>query len=349
LREFRKLHELSWEKTNPEWKHAPLKQRMKKIMNQRANMSADLAEVLRIQEKHGEKMTEAINEREQKENEILDKKWAEIDALANAAVAKENVADSVKWLEHQIRSLNMKLNMKHNKNEADQKRLTSAKIIQEIRLKKIQYALRKADQFKSAQEELARKAAPANELGAEGKLNELKDQALVLKEALANPDPSRTTHDLAIDRELLASRESEIATLEQAFEAKAQSESRDHHIARSILPRQLKKPLPTPYTLDNVSIQWVDIRDALFASGQWPEMIEHDVLAVNKGRSEIAMFRAEDFAAERDIEVGNILQALQAQGETNHTSTGLEVEPEAKKGFLGNLFGGKDTSTRATA
>jgi hypothetical protein len=61
-------------------------------MNQRANTSADLAEVLLLQEKHGEKMAEAISEREQKENEILDKRWAEIDALANAAAAKAKVA-----------------------------------------------------------------------------------------------------------------------------------------------------------------------------------------------------------------------------------------------------------------
>jgi hypothetical protein len=318
-------------------------------MNQRANTSADLAEVLLLQEKHGEKMAEAISEREQKENEILDKRWAEIDALANAAAAKAKVADSVKWLEHQIRSLNMKLAMKHNKNEADQKRLTSAKIIQEIRLRKIQYAQRKADQFKDAQEILAKKAAPANELGAEGKLKELRDQALVLQEALANPDPSRLVSDLEVDKELLGTLESDIARLEEAFEAKAQSESRDHHIARSILPRKLKKPLPSPYTLHGVRVQWLDMRDALFASGQWPEDIEHEVLAVNHGRGNVALFRAEDFATERDNEASRILQELEAQQEVNLDFTEQQPEPVANKGILGSLFGGKNTSTRATA
>jgi hypothetical protein len=111
LREFRKLHELSWDKTNPEWKTAPIKVRMKNIMDQRANTSADIAEVLRIQELHGEQMQAAVDERQAKVTEFMDKKWADIDALANAAKAKAKETDNVKWLEHQIRSLTLKANM----------------------------------------------------------------------------------------------------------------------------------------------------------------------------------------------------------------------------------------------
>jgi hypothetical protein len=286
---------------------------MKKIMDQRANTSADLAEVLKLQEKHGEEMTEAFNQRQQKENDYLDKKWAEINALADAAKAKEKEADNVKWLEHQIRSLTMKLNMKHNQNEADQKRLKNARTIQEIRLRKLQYAQRKTDQFKTMQEALARKAEPANELGAEGKLDELKKSAAVLREALTNPDPMRTPYELTTDRNLLTGLETDIKTLEEAFDAKAQAESRDHYIQRSILPRQMKKPLPIPYTLDEVRVQWVDMRDALSAAGQWPAAIEHEDLDINKERGEIALLSAEEYAVERHNEVGSILEALQAR------------------------------------
>ena len=58
LREFRRLHETAWDKTNPEYLRMDRKKRMLKIMDQRANTSADLAEVLRIQEAHGAKTRE---------------------------------------------------------------------------------------------------------------------------------------------------------------------------------------------------------------------------------------------------------------------------------------------------
>jgi hypothetical protein len=320
LREFRKLHEMSWDKTNPVWKSAPKKQRMKNIMNQRANMSIDLAVVLGMQEKHGRSMTKARDEQEEKAIEFMDKRWAEIDELANTARAKEKLADNIKWLEHQVRSLTMKLNMKHNQNEADQRRLKNARNIQEIRLKKLQYAVRKAEQFKATQEALTQAAAPAQELGADGKLSELKDQAQVLREALANPDPTRSEEDLALDRDLLARHEGEIATLEAAFEAKSQLESRDHHIARSVLPAPLKKTLPTPYTLEGVRVQWVDMQDALHAAGQWPELIEHEVLPLNEVRSQVALLSAEEYETERSKEVSSIINALKTQREAEGLS-----------------------------
>jgi hypothetical protein len=341
MREFRKLHEMSWDKTNPEWKQAPIKQRIKNIMDQRANMSADLAEVLRLQHEHGAKMAGALEEQNQKATEYLDKRWAEIDLLASAAVAKAKVADNVKWLEHQIRSLTMKLNMKHNQNEADQKRLKSAKIIQEIRLRKVQYAQRKAEQFKDFQENLAKSAAPANEVDAEGKLEELRGQANVLKEALANPDPTRNRKDLGIDRDLLAQHERDVKNLEQAFEAKSQFEARNHHIARSVLPPHMKKPLPTPYTLEGVSVQWTDMRDALYASGQWPDLIEHEPLELHKGRSDIALLSTEDYEYQRSQEVGDIMRSLYPPDQEVEPQPYLEPEPEPKTGvskYLSNPF-----------
>jgi hypothetical protein len=221
----------------------------------------------------------------------------------------------VKWLEHQIRSLSMKLNMKHNKNEADQKRLKNAKIIQEIRLRKIQYAQRKTDQFKTMEEALTKKAAPANELGAEGKLDEYQKQATLLREALASPDPERTAAQVADDQAILASLEADIKALEEAFEAKTQIESRDHYISRSILPRQMRKPLPTVFSLDEVRVRWVDMRDALFAAQQWPESIEHEDLALNKDRQEIALLTADEFAIQQEDEIAQIRDSIRERKE----------------------------------
>jgi hypothetical protein len=280
-------------------------------MDQRANTTADIAAVLRSQDRFGRSKTEEAEARLKEETEYMDEKWAEIDALANAAVRKEKVADNPKWLEHQIRSLTFKLGMKHNQNEADQKRLKNAKIIQEIRLRKIQYALRKAEQFKTLQETLAKQAAPANELGAEGKLEELKNQANVLRQAIKNPDPTRNSIDIAADKDLLVEKEEEITALELAFEAKAQSENKDHYIARSVLPPPIREKLPPPFTLEGVSVRWADLHDALYAAYKWPTSIEHEQLAINKARSEAAMFSIDEYNAERRKEIGQIMQLLQ--------------------------------------
>lgn len=127
-------------------------------MNQRANTSADLAEVLRIQRTHGAVKTKEQQEQQQKATAYLDKRWEQIDALANAGLAKEKPADNVKWLEGQIRSMDVKLRMKHNQKEADQKRIKAAKEGLETRLGKLKYALRKAEQFKQLQEDLKKRA-----------------------------------------------------------------------------------------------------------------------------------------------------------------------------------------------
>ena len=333
---------MSWEKTNPGWKQLKIEQRIKKIMDQRANMSADLAEVLRIQESHGAVMTTALEEQQQKAIQYMDGKWASIDAIANAAVTKENQASSVKWLEHEIRRLTQKLKMKHMQKDADQKALEAARSGHETRLKRVQYALRKAEQFKKVQEELTVKAAPANEAGAEEKLAELQQQVSVLRDALENPDPTRSQEDLDVDADLLERHTADITALEDAFEAKKQVDSRDHYIARSVLPPQLKKTLPTPYTLGGVSVMWADMQDALYAAGSWPEAIAHETLPINAVRDATAYLSAEEFEIEKSKEIGSILDALRP--EQLHESdedkaqlyTKLE-EPEQKTGVLGML------------
>ena len=340
LREFRKLHEVSWEKTNPGWKQLKIEQRIKKIMDQRANMSADLAEVLRMQATHGEAMTIALEEQQQKATEFMDKKWASIDSVANAAVNKEKSADSVKWLEHEIRRLTQKLKMKHMQKDADQKALEAARSSHETRLKRVQYALRKAEQFKKIQEELIAKAAPANEAGAEETLAELRQQVTALREALENPDPTRSQEDLDVDADLLERHTVDIMTLEEAFEAKKQVDTRDHYIARSVLPQHLKKTLPTPYTLEGVQVMWADMQDALYAAGSWPEAIAHETLAVNRVRDATAYLSAEEFEIEKRNEVGSILRALRPEAEVEEYQQPYTAVPEPveqKTGVLGML------------
>ncbi|KAG9381037.1 Mhr1 domain containing protein [Pyrenophora tritici-repentis] len=305
LREFRKLHELSWDKTNPEYRRLDRELRMKKIMNQRANTSADLAEVLRIQRSHGIIKTKEQEEQQKKATAFLDKRWEQIDALANAGLAKEKPGDNVKWLEGQIQSMARKLRMKHNQKEGDQKRLKAAKEGLETRLGKLKYALRKAEQFKQLQENLKKRAEPANDPGAEDQLEGLKTKAHVLQDLLDNPDPLRSKEALDTDRELLVQCQSDISTLELAFKAKTQYEARDHYIARSVLPKALRKDPAKPYTLEGVSVRWADIQDAVYASGRWPAEIEHEPLELNKARGETLLFRAEDYEIEKTNETNS--------------------------------------------
>lgn len=310
-------------------------------MDQRANTSADLAEVLRLQETHGHAMAAALDEQQQKAADFMDKKWASIDAVANAAAANQKSADSVKWLEHEIRRLTQKLKMKHMQKDADQKALEAARTSHETRLKRVQYALRKAEQFKNMQAELAIQAAPATEAGAEEQLAELRQQVTILRDALENPDPTRSQEDLDVDADLLERHTAAIASLERAFDAKSQLDTRSHYIARSVLPQQLKKPLPTPYTLAGVNVLWADMQDALYAAGSWPDAIAHESLPVNRVRDATAFLSAEEYEIEKRNEVGSILRALRPEPESEDDRaalyTRLEEPVERKTGVLGVL------------
>ncbi|KAH9866277.1 hypothetical protein J1614_008843 [Plenodomus biglobosus] len=312
LREFRKLHELAWAKTNPEYKRLDLKARVKKIMDQRANFSADLAEILRMQDAYATKMQTERQELDQRAKEYLEKRWLEIDQMAKAAKNKEKLADNVKWLEGQIRSMDLKLRMRHNQNEADQKSLKATKESLETRLRKVKYAVRKAEQLKDAHASLTARAAPANEAGAEQRLDKLRTQAEAMEYAIENPDPTRTIQDTATDREILATLKTDITALEQAFEAKEQLASNEDPARLSILPKYFTSKTRTPvYTLDGVDVAWADMQDALYAKGQWPDSIAHQVLDLNSTRGQVSLLNKDEYDIEVKNEASIILTALE--------------------------------------
>ena len=344
LREFRKLHEVSWQKTNPGWLSMKKELRIKKTMDQRANTSADIAEVLRLQSVHGEAMAAALDEQRVKVAKFMDGKWQSIGALAEAAAAGGGTTENPKWLEHEIRRLTEKMKMKHLQKEKDQNALKAARASHETRLRRLQYALKKTEQFKALQAKLEAQAAPANEEGAEAKLADLHAKVAALREALENPDPTRSQEHLDVDADMLERHTKDITDLEAAFAAKEQAESRDHYIARSVLPPALKKKLPAPYTLEGVSVMWADMKDAMYAAGAWPEAILHETLPVNRVRDSTAYLSAEEFEIEKKMEVGNIMEML-GKGkitESEADKAGLyeelaAPEPEKKTGILGML------------
>ncbi|KAH7380208.1 transcriptional regulation of mitochondrial recombination-domain-containing protein [Phaeosphaeria sp. MPI-PUGE-AT-0046c] len=355
LREYRQWHEYAWSQTNPEWKRIPIKQRMKKIMDQRANTSADLAAVLRAQAKSSRKMTKELKERYAKENDMVKETWAKIDAVAkNVESGDAEQAAKVKALEDQVKALTAKLSKERYQSPEDQKHIKQDRKAQLNSLRKIQYAIRKSEEFTHLQQELKDKAAPANELGAEQKLDELKKQAIVARAALANPDPTRTPGEVISDRAILVQLESEIKQLEDAFEAKQQLEDGSHPLTRSVLPKHSRAPVSPAYTLKGIRVQWADLQDALYARDQWPKAIEHEDLGVNKVQSGVALLSAEAYAMAHYDETSRILQALQP-GQEQRSEDWLvpanepepEPEPKPRGGILGRLFGGKSAEARA--
>ncbi|KAF2844688.1 hypothetical protein T440DRAFT_461720 [Plenodomus tracheiphilus IPT5] len=314
LREFRKLHELAWEKTNPEYKRLDIKTRITKIMDQRANFSADLAEVLRMQEDYGNKMKQEREELDQKAEAYLEKRWKEIDDIAKAAKEKEKVTDSIKWLEGQVRSMNLKLRMKHNQKEDVQKSLKATKESLETRLRKVKYAVRKTQELKDTRTNLTTLAVPANEAGAEEKLERLRSEAEILENTIKKPDPRRNSEDQVTDRERLATLKAEIATLKQAFKAKKYLASHGDTARLSILPKYFTSKTSTPiFTLSNVDVAWADMQDALYARGQWPDTIAHQVLEVNGTRGQVSLLNAEEYGIEVKNEANSIIAALEEE------------------------------------
>ncbi|KAI8943338.1 hypothetical protein NX059_001355 [Plenodomus lindquistii] len=314
LRELRKLHELAWEKTNPEWKQLNLKARVKKIMDQRANFSADLAEVLRMQEEYGAKTQQEREELDRQAEQFLEKRWSKIDQMAKAAKEKEKDADNIHWLEGQIRSMKRKLHMKHNQDEASQKSLKATKEALETRLRRVKFAVAKANQLKDKQRDLATRAAPAIEEGAEAKLSDLRSQAQVLEDALADLGSIRKREDIAADRRLLAQHQADIAALEEAFQAKAELEVGEEAARNTILPKHFTSKTRTPiYTLTGVDVSWADLQDALYAKGQWPETIEHGTLDINAGRTDVAYLSKEEYDVVLDNERRRIMEPFEEQ------------------------------------
>ena len=312
-------------------------------MDQVKNTSADLAEVLQIQRKQGIEMRRKMFEREKISLGLMKKMWEEAEALVRDD--KDNC--NPKWLEEQIRKIDFKLGAKRNRDEADVKRLESAKKSHEIRLRRVVRARRKMQQlweieeteeFLKTQEEHAVQAAPAKAAGAQERLDQLKKSVAEGTPFFEGIEKEGKSTELT-----LAEKEAEIAKLEYAFHAKLQAETRDHPVTRDILPPEHKKPLVEPYSMD-VEIKWADLRNAEYAADNWPEAVVHDNLNVRSSREGISFLNEEQYQASVKDEVQNMIkgmeqQALRAQGlyeevVTEAEKTGVwKYLPEVKNPF----------------
>ncbi|KAF9739756.1 hypothetical protein PMIN03_004666 [Paraphaeosphaeria minitans] len=326
LREFRHLHETSWEKTNPEWIRLTPHQRMRKIMDQVANTSADLAEVLSIQQRQSVEMRKKAIEHEKRSLRLMKTMWAEAEALA----MDDRDASNPMWLEQQIRNIEWQFGTKRNRDEADTKRLQHAKEGHEVRLRRVlrarKYmaklkAIEDTAEFMDMQKEHASKAAPATGVDAEAKLKTLRKELALERGLIEVLD--RSQEDAA---ETMGAKEAEITQLEDALVTSLQAEARDHPVTRSILPTNFKKQHPQPFTMD-VEIKWADLRNAECALGKWPASVVHDTLVLRSSRQDVEFLNPEQYKVTVKDDVQTMLKSLERQA---LEAQGLYEEPVAE-------------------
>jgi hypothetical protein len=346
LREYRHLHETSWDKTNPEWVRLPPHVRMRKIMDQVANTSADLAEVLNIQQRQAAEMRKLFIEHEKKLLRQMKAMWEEAEALAK----DDKDASNPDWLEQQIKNLEWQRKAKRNRDEPDTKRILDAIKGHQIRLRRVLRARKNmeklkavedTEEFKKMQEEYASQAALAIGGDAETKIDALR------KEIALERDLTRVLDRSAEDAEqTLGQKQAQIAELEDAVIASLRADARDHPVTRSIVPADRRKQPSQPFTMD-VEIKWADLRNAEYAAGSWPDPVVHDTLHLRNSRQDVQLLSAEQYRVSVSDDVQGMLKSLERQA---LEAQGLFEEPQPeKKGVWKYIPEAKNPFKRADA
>ncbi|KAF2865170.1 transcriptional regulation of mitochondrial recombination-domain-containing protein [Massariosphaeria phaeospora] len=316
LREFRKLHEVYWDKTNPEWKKLKLKQRMNRIMDQTANTSADLARVLQLQADQGVWQQGNLDEQQK----IMDERWPEVLAVAEAATSGEQEKDTPKWLLRQIFEVARQLGLKRNQKEEKQERLRTTKRSYIDRLTKINSAVRMAKDRTIAQEKLEPLTARVAEVAPwveqlQTETAELEENFWVREPMPLEKKPSEQDEPLKLKRLR--------ALLKKSRALEEEAKAREAEALRAVLDGPLKKELPAPFS-PRVDVMWADLHDAEYARGHWPPGTEHDVLNLRGAFADVAMMRRQDFDAKTEAEVRQLQDALQKRFEP-------DPEPEVEE------------------
>jgi len=316
LREFRKLHELCWDKTNPEWIRESDRSRMKKIMNQRANTSADLARVLSMQAKQSVWMQKRLDDREkqtkhflhgntditidaEKDKKIIQKKKALLMKGRLATIqemAKLANSGEINRLAVERRNLTWRLErIRPGKNDKLAERLKKAILANKNRTDNLLWAKRRAHALTTVQEELEKQATEKDKQVEKLERTVLRLQASLKRLTL----PARRIERKAMIRQAkeklrIAQEEAE----ERAALAREKTETGDHHATQAILPRHLTTPLPAAFVTKGVEIQWADLLDGEYAKGTWPEGIVHTVLPLTEQRAQTTPMRQAEYLKE---------------------------------------------------
>ncbi|KAF2816935.1 uncharacterized protein BDZ99DRAFT_456739 [Mytilinidion resinicola] len=258
LREFRRLHETSWDKNNPEIKRMEKKKRIHWIKDQKANSIADLAKVLSMFKDQAPKLEEmARNKRAEVEKEAL-KRWEQVKRRAAKADAGE-----LSKIEREIESL--KTQRARKTGDKERQRLDRA-----INIWRMQYASLKKSQkqvlkFQEEEERIAKKKEAERQARIVEMADKLPDQEA--SEKLPPGEASPTVEPLPTIEKL--------PVIEEGGKLPKFTVLPENQALAKIVPIQFQKPVPAPMSIDGVVVQWAHLTDAEHALGSWPTEVLH--------------------------------------------------------------------------
>ncbi|KAF2203236.1 hypothetical protein GQ43DRAFT_439002 [Delitschia confertaspora ATCC 74209] len=296
LREFRRLHETAWDETQPELLEQSKKSRIRALMRQKANSIADLAEVLRLQGEQAGWMAKNREEREVQSREWLEKKWAEVEELAEKGKTGE-----INKLQLEIKRLEDSLTRKTT--EKEKERVTKAVRLHNHRLKKLQWALKMV----------------------------YKRNALEKTLASGTTTPTETSIVAAEKAAENASTE----TLQTTSTSESPRSNLKNPITTSLLPRHLSAPLPVPFDLSSVTLEWADLYDAEYAKA-WPEAVVHDVMGTLRRNPPVP--NAERIAFPAYEEEVLAIKATEEEKLAREKEEEAEKKVEEEKGRVGRVM-----------
>ncbi|KAF2746185.1 hypothetical protein M011DRAFT_478184 [Sporormia fimetaria CBS 119925] len=337
LSEFRTLHQLCWNETNPEWRKEPKKTLIRKIMDMRHNAAADLAQVLTMQREMGSDMIKRWEERAQAQDAYLAKYWAKVEATVQTAGPK------ISEIERQIRELETE-----QANQSDQ-----SSEINDLtkRIRQLKAEIRRIQGCKRHLKSRDRREAQLEESYRDALVRYEEEMATYEKQAKGDPEAKAKLAALKVpEKEGLDEREYLRAMLnyerlkakyEEAAKPDPMAEARAallkvpekglNEIYFRPLPMPLKH-LPSPFTVTNLKVSWADLRDAQYAE-QWPDSVKHEnfpemkVLTVAELKKELENEKKE-IVEHPDVIVE---KAVLEKRDAMLTKGGLLMKPRPKK------------------
>ncbi|KAF2502297.1 hypothetical protein BU16DRAFT_532666 [Lophium mytilinum] len=258
LREFRRLHETSWDKNNPEIKRMEKKKRIHWIKDQKANSIADLAKVLSMFKDQAPKLEEMARKRRAEVEEEALQRWEEVKRRA----AKVDAGELSK-IEGEIERL--KAERERKTGDKERQRIDKA-----INVFRQQYALLKRSQkqilkFQEEEERIAKEKEAEKQARPVELTDARSDQEASEKLPGVKTSPSAETLP-ATDK---------LPVVEEGSQLPKFTVLPENRALAKIVPIQFRKPVPAPMSIDGIVVQWAQLTDAEHALGSWPTEVLH--------------------------------------------------------------------------
>lgn len=265
LRDLRKLHELCWNKNNPEWAKETKRVLIRKIMDQKANTSADLARVLAQQMELGEKQSSQARARQAEQDTYLKEKWSDLKThyrLFNKGRVQE--------LEQSMQDKQAEL----------AKAIESNKEAEATRLNRFITEARREIKYTTWAHKVVAQA---------------RERTIAYQKELQKLQEKR-------QKKAVATKVEAIAAEVEAVKRKHAPIHQDW-VRELLLPRRLKSldSHHEPFSVQGIEAQWQDLYDAERAES-WPKYVRHSLLPTSQERITPTMILTEDEIREAAVQ-----------------------------------------------